>query len=66
MVARKAYDADLAWRQRAAGSVLAPLMAYEAAIRDTIGLRKQKRLPPDKAIDIAGCLAHHRDISLNF
>ena len=66
VVARKTYDAELAWRQRAAGSVLEPLKAYEAAIRDTVGLRKQRRLPPDKAVDIAGCLAYHRDISLNF
>ncbi len=65
-VALKTYQEDLAWRQSAAGSVLGGLQTYEKAIRDTIGLRKQARLPADQAVDVAACMAYHRDISLHF
>ncbi|MCG8596698.1 MAG: TRAP transporter large permease subunit [Kiloniellales bacterium] len=61
-----AYAADLAWRQRAAAELLPGLQAYEAGIRDTIGLRQQRRLPNDQAVAVASCNAHHRDISLHF
>ena len=48
---------------RAAGAVyLAQLQTYEAAIRDTIGLRQQARLSNEQATSFAGCLARHRDI----
>ena len=60
------YDEDLAWRQKAEQDLLPGLRAYEATIRSTIGLRQQPDLPKDAAIEIAGCLAYHRDISLNF
>jgi hypothetical protein len=65
-VTLEAYDAGLAWRERAANVVLPALEAYEAAIRGTIGLRQQSRLPDERLSDIAGCLAFHRDISLHF
>jgi tripartite ATP-independent transporter DctM subunit len=61
-----AFDAQVEWRQRAVKELLPGLSAYEAAIRDTIGLRKQPKLPHDKALQIARCSASHRDISLNF
>ena len=61
-----AYQADLAWRQRAAAELRGGLETYEAAIRETIGLRKQPRLPGDQAVAIASCNSGHRDISLNF
>jgi len=60
------FNAELAWRQRAAAQLLADLRVYEAAIRNTIGLRKQPKLPPEQAVEIAGCMAQHRDISLHF
>ena len=60
------YQADLAWRQRAAAELRDGLETYEAAIRETIGLRKQPRLPGDQAVAIASCNSGHRDISLNF
>ena len=60
------FDGEIEWRNRAADTVLGGLETYEEAIRDTIGLRKQSRLPDDRLPDIAGCLAHHRDISLRF
>ncbi len=61
-----AYAEDLAWRQRAAAELLPGLQAYEAGIRDTIGLRQQRRLPEEQAVAVASCNAHHRDISLHF
>ena len=64
--ATAAYDEDLAWRQRAAAELLAPLQDYEAAIHDTIGLRKQPRLPDALVSDISACMAEHRDLSLQF
>ena len=64
--ALQVYADDLAWRERAAQGMLPKLEAYEAAIRGTIGLRHQPRLPEDKLSDIAGCLAYHRDVSLRF
>ena len=60
------YAAELAWRQRAVAELQPGLAAYEAAIRDTIGLRSQARLNSGQASTIAGCMSSHRDISLNF
>lgn len=60
------YQGELEWRQRARDTVLPQLSAYEQSIRDTIGLRQQSRLPEDEAIEIAGCMSYHRDLSLYF
>ncbi len=60
------YDEELAWRQRAEQELLPGLSAYEQEIRGTIGLRRQPELPKAEAIAVAGCMAYHRDISLNF
>ena len=60
-------EADIAWRQAAVqGGILTALQALEAETRNTLGLREQERLPRDLAIDVASCLAHHRDVSLAF
>lgn len=64
--ARTAFLADLEWRKRAVTELKPAIDAYEAMIHDTIGLRQQKRLPRAQALDVAGCLSHHRDLSLNF
>ena len=64
--ALKELRKDLGWRQKASTSVLPGLKTYEAAIRDTIGLRLQPKLPRKQALEIAGCNAVHRDISLSF
>ncbi|MTI00089.1 TRAP transporter large permease subunit [Roseibium sp. RKSG952] len=61
-----ALDADLAWRSRGAQELLPGLEAYDQAIKRNIGLRQQPRLPDDIALEVAGCLSDHRDISLNF
>ncbi|MEM7249775.1 MAG: TRAP transporter large permease subunit [Pseudomonadota bacterium] len=57
---------ELAWRVKADEALSAGLANYEAAIRDSIGLRKQSRLKQDYVEDIAWCQAEHRDISLRF
>ncbi len=62
----RAYESELAWRKKAEQSVLPGLRAYEMAIHDTIGLRKQEKLPSYVVPAIAGCKAYHRDISLQF
>ena len=60
------FRVELAWRSRA-GTELAPgLAAYDLVIRDTIGVRQQDRLTGEQASALSGCLAVHRDISLNF
>ncbi len=64
--ALKIYREELAWRQRAKVELLPGLEAYETAIRDTIGIRLQSRLPREMALDLASCTAEHRDISLYF
>ena len=60
------FAEEVAWRLEAAERLGAPLNAYNAAIADTIGLRLQERLSTEQAADIAACLSHHRDISLDF
>ncbi|MFY0691222.1 MAG: TRAP transporter large permease subunit [Paracoccaceae bacterium] len=57
---------EIEWRTRASTELTAPLVAYDAAIRDTIGLRKQGKLPREQALFVASCSSGHRDISLNF
>jgi len=60
------YDADLTWRAKAKTDLLPELATYREAIKDTIGLRGQERLPREQALYVASCSSGHRDISLNF
>ena len=60
------YESEVAWRRKAAQDVLPGLRSYNQAVQDTIGLRKQEKLPRDVVPSIAGCTAYHRDISLQF
>jgi len=64
--AREKFQAELKWRQQAAKELSPALSRYDQAIRASIGLRLQKRLTTAQAEEIAECLSHHRDISLNF
>jgi hypothetical protein len=64
--ALKVYEAEVAWREKASQSVLPELRAYEATIRDTIGIRKQEKLPQHIVPLIAACTSHHRNLSLQF
>ncbi|CTQ55155.1 Neu5Ac permease [Roseibium album] len=61
-----ALEEDLVWRQKAASEILPKLAIYDAAVINNIGLRQQRRLPREMALEVAGCLAGHRDISLSF
>ena len=60
------FAAEVAWRKRAATELSAGLETYNDAIKHTIGLRLQTRLPKEMATTVAACLSHHRDISLSF
>ena len=60
------YSAELSWRQGAAKTLLAGITTYDDAIRDTIGLRLQKRFTSEQAGEVASCRSVHRDISLSF
>ncbi len=64
--AQEKFQAELKWRQQAAKDLSPALADYDQAIRASIGLRLQKRLTTAQAEEIAECLSHHRDISLNF
>jgi predicted nucleic acid-binding Zn-ribbon protein len=64
--AAMAFDAEVAWRKRADAGLKNGLAEYDAAIRDTIGLRGQSRLPKEQALYVASCSAGHKDISLSF
>ncbi|MEP4377521.1 MAG: SLC13 family permease [Alphaproteobacteria bacterium] len=61
-----AHAAEVEWRTRADAVLSGELATYNAAIRTSIGLRLQDRLPDEITGNIASCLAVHRDISLNF
>jgi len=60
------YAEQLEWRERATSELLPELEVYELAMRETLGIRQQQRLPRDQALYIARCTADHRDLSLNF
>jgi len=64
--AKQIFDEEVAWRERAKATVLPGLKTYEAAIRNTIGIRLQSRLTRDQALDMASCTSGHEDISLYF
>ena len=60
------YTAEVDWRQRAAAKIAPALKDYDHAIRDSIGLRQQRRLSPDQVKAISACRSVHRDFSLQF
>ncbi len=64
--AMTSYEEDLEWRTKANADLLPELITYREAIKDTIGLRKQEKLPREQALYVAACSSGHRDISLNF
>jgi tripartite ATP-independent transporter DctM subunit len=66
IAALEILDQEIAWRGRAAQQLLPPLDQLDATIASTIGLRLQPRLSVAQSENIAGCLAHHKDISLAF
>ncbi|MGA0157826.1 MAG: AAA family ATPase, partial [bacterium] len=60
------FDKEMQWRQKALSELIQPLDAYDTLIKDSIGLRSQKKLGLEQAKSIAVCKSSHQDISLNF
>ena len=60
------YTAEVEWRRKAAIELAPALAAYNNAIKDSIGLRLQRRLPNEQIKEIASCQSIHRDYSLQF
>ena len=60
------FTRELEWRKKAEQSLKPGLDRYDAAIRLTIGLRLQSRLPHDLALEIAACKSNPHDLTLNF
>ena len=59
-------DQEIEWRQQGQQQLLPQLSRFDDVIRNNIGLRMQPKLTVDQAESLASCLAHHKDISLNF
>ena len=64
--AEKLYTEQLQWRGQAKGTFTEGVLAYQDALRETIGMRQQPRMTRDQGLSIASCQSGHRDISLNF
>ena len=60
------YADEVDWRRRAAVEIAPALAAYDNAIKESIGLRLQRRLSDDQVKAVAGCMSIHRDYSLQF
>ncbi len=60
------FKEEISWREQAKTDVLPAIVKYDMAIRDTIGVRLQKRLTDSQSSYLTSCLAVHRDISLSF
>jgi hypothetical protein len=60
------YNKELNWRDKASKNLLPQLEKYDDAVRDTIGIRQQDKLPNKQALYIAKCNSNHEDISLHF
>ena len=60
------YEEQMQWREPAEAALLEDLGAYEAVMKDTIGIRQQDSLSREQALSVASCSSHHRDISLSF
>ena len=59
------FEEQMVWRN-ASASLVPGLNAYLEGISGTVGARQQPHLSRDQALYLAGCNAHHRDLSLNF
>ncbi len=59
-------ETEVAWRRAAAVSILPGLERFELAIRETVGLRQQPRLPSHAALDVAACTSDHRTLEVHF
>jgi len=60
------YYLEIEWRQRAVKELAQPLANYEILLKDSIGLRLQKKLSFEHGKSVSACKASHKDISLFF
>ena len=60
------FEKEVSWRSDASKNLMPKLNSYDAAIKETIGLRLQSKLTKEQAIYVSKCNSIHRDISLNF
>ena len=60
------YAAEIDWRGRAKGEIAPALAAYDDAIKNSIGLRLQRRMTSEQVKEVASCRSVHRDFSLQF
>jgi tripartite ATP-independent transporter DctM subunit len=60
------YYLEIEWRQRAVKELAQPLANYEILLKDSIGLRLQKKLSVEHGKSVSACKASHKDISLFF
>ncbi|MBT6454310.1 MAG: TRAP transporter large permease subunit, partial [Gammaproteobacteria bacterium] len=59
-------EVEIEWRTSAKKKFSHGLEQFDNVVKNTVGLRMQDRLKIEQAEEIAGCLAHHKDISLAF
>ncbi len=62
----KIFTDEVDWRVRAAAEIAPALASYDDAIKNSIGLRSQRRIPPEQIKAVASCQSVHRDYSLQF
>ena len=60
------YYQEIEWRKRASQELAQPLADYTLFLRDSIGLRLQKKLNKEQALAVSVCKSSHEDISLFF
>ncbi|GAA0427021.1 hypothetical protein GCM10009133_39500 [Cocleimonas flava] len=64
--AKEIYASEIKWRNRAATDLVPDLETYKTALSKNIGLRLQPRFTDPQAKEMAACLSHHRNLSLEF
>ncbi len=60
------FEREASWRMMAADTLREPLAALAEISGSTLGLREQDRLSRSQALEVARCVASHRDVSLRF
>jgi hypothetical protein len=60
------YYKEIEWRQQAVKELAQPLDNYELLLKDSIGLRLQKKLSLEHGKSVSACKSSHEDISLFF
>jgi TRAP-type mannitol/chloroaromatic compound transport system permease large subunit len=57
---------ELGWRQEINANTADAIVALEVGLRDTLGIRTQRRMTREQALYVASCNSGHTDVSLNF